>query len=110
MNPVDCLLVYPPVDGVVVDCLGPCRLVGHGHGDLLVFGQAAILKTVDYAVIGAVIFAVKQRSIVRHILHTDLLLLGLSVGYGGVIHLLVPCGGHDAPDLLRLGGLGAAGI
>lgn len=94
----------------MVDGLGPCRLVGHGDGDILVFGQAAVLKSVNYAVVGAVIFIVEQRSIVRHILHTDLLLLGLGVGYGGVVHLLVPCGGHDAPDLLRLGGLGAAGI
>lgn len=59
MNPVDSLLVHPAVDGIVVDGLGPCRLVGHGHGDLLVFGQAAILKSVIPAIFRAGIFAIE---------------------------------------------------
>lgn len=107
MNPMDCLLVHPAVDGLMVDGLGPCRLVG--HCDILVFREDGIVgSTIFIAVINAAILVIKNSSVKGHILDTDLLLLDM--GDGGVVDLLVPCGGHDAPDLLELGRLGAAGI
>lgn len=60
MNPVDCLLVHPAVDGVVMDGLGPCRLVGDGDSDLLILWKNRIVSsTVVVTVIDATVFIVE---------------------------------------------------